>query len=249
MVANFLKGKMKMYKVYKLASIPFGVYFNGEYTLKKNKEYETTDSPFFDIKIAPADIELEKIEYEKLNGEEFKYSVEYLEHTAIYRKFLDKAIEYGVVLFHGSCIEYNGRAYIYLAPSGTGKSTHTNLIKQVYGSAINYINDDKPLIKVEGNECYVYGSPYNGKHNLSNNIKAPLGAICFLSRGKQNAIKRLDKSTSAIKLLSFTYRPKEENSSKLYFDVLESVITYPAYSLACDMSLDAPKLSLGTMSK
>ncbi len=249
MGASFLKGKEKMYKKYKLADIPFGVNFNGEYTLKKNKDYETNDEPLFCLTVEKDDIELEKEEYKKLNGEEFKYSNDYLEHTAIYRKFVEKAVEHGVVLFHGSAIEYKGRAYLFVAPSGTGKSTHTKLAKEVFKNEVRYINDDKPLIRVEKDGCFVYGSPYDGKHFLSNNVKTKLGAICLLSRGENNQIERLDKTLSLVKFLSFTYRPKNENASKLYFNHLEKILDYPIYALRCNMEQDAPKLSLETMSK
>ena len=122
-----------MYKVYKFADIPFGVTFNGEYTLKKNAQYQTDEKPLFDITITNLDVELERQAYIKINNKEFNYKDDILEHTAIYRKFVENATDYGVVLFHGSSIEYKGRAYIFVAPSGTGKSTHVKLAKQVFG--------------------------------------------------------------------------------------------------------------------
>ena len=77
-----------MYKVYKFAEIPFGVNFNGDYTLKKNAEYETLDKPLFDISLNDGDIEFEKNAYEKINNEKFNHPSSILEHTAIYRKFV-----------------------------------------------------------------------------------------------------------------------------------------------------------------
>lgn len=246
---EFSKRKEKMYKVYKFADIPFGVTFYGEYTLKKNAEYETEEKPLFDVSVNKEDIELERETYIKINNEDFKHPESILEHTAIYRKFVEKAVEYGVVLFHGSAIEYKGRAYLFVAPSGTGKSTHVKLITEVFGTSVSYINDDKPLLKLENGEIFVCGTPYNGKHNLSNNVKVPLGAICVLTRGKENVIERLDKSVSALQFLKFSYMPKDENASKLYFEIIERVLEYPVYKLACNMQLDAPKLSINTMSK
>lgn len=238
-----------MYKTYKFASVPFGANFEFDYTLKKNKDYETSDAPLFTVSVNSDDIELERKLYLE-TGEVDNGKLEpLLEHTAIYRKFVEKAIDYGIVLFHGSAIEYKGRAYLFVAPSGTGKSTHTKLAKEVFKNEVRYINDDKPLISVEKDGCYVYGSPYDGKHKLSNNIKVKLGAICLLSRGENNQIKRLDKKASALKFLSFSYRPKDENTSKLYFNHLEKILDYPIYALRCNIKPDAPKLSLETMSK
>ncbi len=238
-----------MYKTYKFADIPFGANFEFDYTLKKNKDYETCETPLFTVSVNSDDIELERKLYLETGEVDNGNLAPLLEHTAIYRKFVENAIDYGVILFHGSSLEYKGKAYVFIAPSGTGKSTHVKLINKVFNGSVSYINDDKPLFKFENNEWFVYGSPYNGKHGLSNKVKVPLGAICVLNRGEKNKIQKLEKDKALIKLLTFSYRPKEIKASNKYLDLVASLLNYPAFTLDCNMELDAPKLSLTTMSK
>lgn len=44
-------------------------------------------------------------------------------------------------------LEIDGKAYMFSAPSGTGKSTHAKLWRDCFGDRVTMINDDKPLIK------------------------------------------------------------------------------------------------------
>ena len=49
---------------------------------------------------------------------------------------------------HGAVIRYKGKAYLFTAPSGTGKTTHIRQwLKKAEGTFV--VNGDKPLIKVE----------------------------------------------------------------------------------------------------
>lgn len=53
------------------------------------------------------------------------------------------------LLIHASTILNNGYGYAFIAKSGTGKSTHTQLwIKHIPGSEL--MNDDNPIVRVVG---------------------------------------------------------------------------------------------------
>lgn len=239
-----------MYKTYEFATVCVGVQFNGEYILKKCKGYETDKEPFFTLEITEKDVEYEKQLFIKERNGKCDFSYGYLEFIAFYRKFVEKAIDYGVVLFHGSAVAYKDRAYLYVAPSGTGKSTHVRIIKTAFNDEAEYINDDKPLFKQnEKGEWYVYGSPWDGKHRLSNNVSKKLGAICILERGEQNSITRLSDTEAVLGILLQSYRPTSEESSIKYFNLITSVLTYPVYRLKCNVSKEAGVLSITEMSK
>ena len=114
-----------------------------------------------------------------------KYKIEndeYLETLAVYRKIAEKMIDYDTILFHGSVIAVDGIGYLFTAKSGTGKSTHTRLWRELFGERAVMVNDDKPLIKVSENGIIVYGTPWDGKHRLSTNTFVPLKGICFMSK-------------------------------------------------------------------
>ncbi len=93
-------------------------------------------------------------------------------------------------LFHSSVVSYQGRAYMFLGHSGTGKSTHSSLwLKHIEGTEL--VNDDNPVVRIEGNEVRVYGSPWSGKTPCYRNVSYPVGAIVKLSQAPYNKIERL----------------------------------------------------------
>lgn len=98
----------------------------------------------------------------------------------------------GVVLFHSAVVCKDGRGYMFLGRSGTGKSTHARLwLKCVEGTQL--MNDDNPVVRVtDGGDVTVYGSPWSGKTPCYRNVSAPLGGIVLLSQAPYNRIKRLE---------------------------------------------------------
>ena len=92
----------------------------------------------------------------------------------------------GTVLFHAAVVSYEGRGYMFLGRSGTGKSTHARLwLKHIEGTAL--VNDDNPVVR----DGVVYGSPWSGKTPCYRNVSYPLGAIVLLSQTPYNKIRRL----------------------------------------------------------
>lgn len=94
-------------------------------------------------------------------------------------------------LFHSSVVSYQGRGYMFLGHSGTGKSTHSSLwLKYIEGTEL--VNDDNPVVRVsDDGEVRVYGSPWSGKTPCYRNVSYPVGAIVKLSQAPYNKIERL----------------------------------------------------------
>ena len=93
-------------------------------------------------------------------------------------------------LFHSSVVSNNGRAYMFLGKSGTGKSTHSSLwLKYIEGTRL--VNDDNPVVRIVDGEARVYGSPWSGKTPCYRNVDFPVGAIVQLKQAPYNAIRRL----------------------------------------------------------
>lgn len=95
------------------------------------------------------------------------------------------------VLFHAAVIGCEGRGYLFLGKSGTGKSTHARLwLKHIAGSEL--VNDDNPLVRIgEDGVVRVYGSPWSGKTPCYRNMDLPVGGFVQLSQAPHNAIRRL----------------------------------------------------------
>lgn len=93
-------------------------------------------------------------------------------------------------LFHSSVVSYQGKAYMFLGTSGTGKSTHSSLwLKYIEGTEL--VNDDNPVVRIIDGVARVYGSPWSGKTPCYRNVVYPVGGIVKLDQAPYNEIKRL----------------------------------------------------------
>ena len=87
---------------------------------------------------------------------------------------------------HAAVVSCGGKGYLFLGPSGTGKSTHAQLwIKHIGGTEL--VNDDNPVVR----DGVVYGSPWSGKTPCYRNVSYPIGGIVRLSQAPYNKIRRL----------------------------------------------------------
>lgn len=214
--------------------------------------YISDDTPDFAVQITQSDIDYER---EKSRREDIKegipirnFSDEYLETLAVYRKIADKMLESDTILFHGSVIAIDGIGYLFTAKSGTGKSTHTRLWRELFGERAVMVNDDKPLIKVSENGIMEYGTPWNGKHRLSTNISVPLKAVCVLERSEENHIEKVTADSVYHMLVQQVYRP--QNPQKLLKTLqLIDILSENAglYRLGCNMDISAAELAYNAM--
>ncbi len=197
----------------------------------------------------PADItvctDMSDIQRERSHTDN-EYTDEYLETLAVYRKIAEVMPFYDTFLFHGSCIAVDDRAYIFTAPSGTGKSTHTRLWRELLGERAVMVNDDKPLIRVCDDGTFVYGTPWDGKHHLSSNISVRLRAVCLLERNAENRISRITPSEAIPILIQQSFRPSDPAALARTLTLIERMgIT--CFRLGCNMDISAAELSYNTM--
>ena len=73
----------------------------------------------------------------------------FLENNALHILIADKFLEYNILMLHGSALSMHDEGIIFTAKSGTGKSTHARLWREAFGSKVQMINDDKPMINVD----------------------------------------------------------------------------------------------------
>lgn len=90
-------------------------------------------------------------------------TLEQCEYIFAGSEFYRKLINLGGFMLHASAIVVDNKAYLFSAPSGTGKSTHTKLWQECFGDKAIIINDDKPAIRIEEGKCFAYGTPFSGK--------------------------------------------------------------------------------------
>ena len=212
------------------------------------RDYLCEGTPEFSVTISPEDITFEREKSAKedlLEGIPVRqFPDEYLETLAGYRKICAKLLERETLLFHGSAIAVDSEAYLFTAKSGTGKSTHTALWRQVFGDRAVMINDDKPLLKLTSDGVLVCGTPWNGKHGLGCNKMVPLKAICILERAKQNTIAPVDAAEALPMLLQQSFRTGTPNGTVLLFDILDKLTKrIQMYRLGCNMDPQAAVIS------
>lgn len=165
----------------------------------------------------------------------------FLERAVLQRKAAEHLRPFGIFLFHGSTVAVDGKAYLFTAPCGTGKSTHTRLWRQVFGSRAVMVNDDKPFLALTDTGVTAWGTPWSGKHGLDTNCSAPLAGVCILERGLENKIFPL---TSA-QALPFLQTQAEPEDGPLVDRLAKTV---PLWRMCCNKQPEAAQIAYQAMS-
>ena len=206
------------------------------------EEYETDGEADFEIGITEEDIRAERREVQ------MEITDDWLEISAVYRKIAEIMPTYDTLMIHGSAISVDGEGYLFIAKSGTGKSTHTRLWREKFGFRAVMVNDDKPLVKITDKGARVYGTPYSGKEGLNTNISVPLKAICILERSERNRIERISFSEAFPMLIQQTYHPKNREMFSRTFSLLDRLRERVRfYRLHCNKGLEAAEISYKAM--
>lgn len=191
------------------------------------------DDVYAELEKSRLEAEVEGIPFVKLSAYDY-------EQSALYRKVAEKLLEYDTLLFHGSAISVDGEAYLFTAASGTGKSTHTSLWRQVFGERAVMVNDDKPLLRMQDGKVYVCGTPWNGKHNLGTKITVPLKGLCILERALENHIQPVTLPEVLPLLMQQSFRPRNPASVHYVLELLSKLSKNTGlYRLGCNMDPEA----------
>ena len=157
-------------------------------------------------------------------------------------RFAHRIMEFDAFQLHSSAVMLDGKAYLFSAPSGTGKSTHTEKWCRLFGAVL--LNDDKPVIRCQQGTWIAYGTPWSGKHDLSVPTGVPLGAIAFLQRGEENAIRRIEPNEAVIHMISQAPRYLNAEQMTLQLDLLDRLLQkIPVFLLTCRNDDEAALLS------
>lgn len=145
-------------------------------------------------------------------------------------------------LVHSSTIIWNQKGIVFSAPSGTGKTTHTNLWKQMY--RVRILDGDVTACRIIDGVPRVYGLPWCGTSGEFINESVPLGAIVFLQQDKKNRIEKLNTQEAFIRLAARCYLQLwNEKMTNLHLDNIQSVIEKTdCYLLNCLPDFNAVEL-------
>lgn len=202
--------------------------------LSKFQLFDEKNLKIPDFLLSVSDEKITNVHLNMVEGTKIGQTEEFLYSVAFNRKI----VSYGGIFIHSSAIIYKSKAYLFAAPSGVGKSTHTKLWKQIFGDDVQYINDDKPVIRQINGKWIAFGTPFDGGSGIANNISAPLGGIIFLERSEQNSIKKLEKTSEILKFLYFsTVRCLNDDKAEQMLKNFENLINSARfYLLRCNQT-------------
>lgn len=147
--------------------------------------------------------------------------------------------------FHASCVIKEGKAILFHAPSGTGKSTHSLQWMKAFPDT-ELLNDDHPIVRIwPDGRVIAYGSPWSGKTPCYKNLSAPVAAFVRINRAKENKIHRLRPVEAYASLMpSCTSKVKwNPEITEAQHQTLEKIISsVPCYQLDCLPNEDAARV-------
>lgn len=222
----------------------------GEYC----KPFFTERNPDFCVQIRAEDLLFQQMLLEREAVEEGlkirKFTDPFLERATIQRRVADFLLGRNTLMMHGSTVSVDGVAYLFTAPCGTGKSTHTRLWRELFSERAMMVNDDNAFLRMTSSGVLVYGSPWSGKHGLASNVCVPLNGICLLHRGSENRICRVDAERLRDTLRQQVYTPVDaslEERTGLLIDTLSKAV--PLWEMYCNKEMDAAMVAYSAMSR
>ena len=149
---------------------------------------------------------------------------------------------------HSSALLFDGKAYLFSANSGVGKSTHTKKWIERFGDRAVIINDDKPSFRFIDGKCIIYGTPFAGGTDVQKNISAELGALVFIERSEENFLEKIPVSKAIALLLEQSPRRANESIGARQLEMYSMLLSsYPAYLLKCNLDDSAVDAALGIL--
>lgn len=229
-----------MIRYYKIANLIVAMDSFGR-TIEQAEPYRCEPDEKVDITIHS--------DWEALKKTQPHLSMEDCEYMCTGGNFYRQLLSYDGLLLHASAVVVDGKAYLFSAPCGTGKSTHTKLWMKVFGDKAVMLNDDKPALRLEDGVWYAYGTPWSGKHDMSTNMRAEVAGIAMIERAATNSIQRFSGSQAIFAVMEQTARPGApamrmkllENLDKLLLDI-------PVWKLHCNMEPEAAIVAYEAMS-
>lgn len=203
--------------------------------------YDGEEEPEFSIEVLP-----DEIDYLVKNGVDITPAI--AENMVLCNKFNRRLMRFYGSYIHSSAMLFDGKVYLFSAPSGTGKSTHTKKWLARFGDRVRIINDDKPSFRLIDGRCIVYGTPFAGGTDVQENTSAELGGLVFVERSETNSLEKIPPSKSISLLISQSPGRPNEKVGERQLEMFSQLLTrYPAYLLRCNLDDSAVDSALGIL--
>ena len=224
--------------IYEIANLKVEMDPKYERLMRQSESYRSSGEPVMVVKPNP---------YDEARVVMKRPSEEEREYICCSAAFCQQIVEHGRFFLHASAVVVEGEAYLFSAPSGTGKSTHTALWRKLFPQSY-ILNDDKPVIWPTEEGITAWGTPFSGKSDLQVNRGVPLRGICFLKQAEENRIGPLSGAGALAMLLNNTWRPGSSRSMERLLDMVEQVMAeIPLYEMACTQEPQAARMACAVM--
>lgn len=150
-----------------------------------------------------------------------------------------RLLKEGTLTLHAACVEQDGKAFIFSAASGTGKSTRA--IHWVESLGASWISGDRPCIDVTGG--MVISGPWDGKERIFCPKQVPLGYLCEVRRAPFTRVRRLTERQAFDFLIGQLFVPMWDTElAAIAMALLRRLIRKKGvFRLFCDQTLQAAK--------
>ena len=116
----------------------------------------------------------------------------YIEYILCAFYCCDELLRRQCCIFHGAAFLWRGKAFLFTARSGGGKTTQLINWLLMCGEEIEILNGDKPVLRSEGGTITVNPSPWKGKERFGNDmLTARLAGIIYLEQADEDSVRRL----------------------------------------------------------
>ena len=150
----------------------------------------------------------------------------------------------GTLEMHASTVVNAGKAYLFLAKSGTGKSTHSQMwLRAIPGTHL--MNDDNPVVRTFADgRVIAYGTPWSGKTPCYRNESFPVGAFVRIERAPYNRLDKLSIVESYASLYSSCsgFKADRAMGDGLHAALSAAIQGAPSFAMHCLPDEDAARV-------
>lgn len=156
-----------------------------------------------------------------------------IEHIWAAVDFPYQLLQHEILTVHSAVIYVKDEAILFLAPSGTGKSTQARLWSETRGA--KQLNGDKSGIIIKENKVLACGLPFSGTSGICTNYCLPIRAIVIVSQAKENTVIPLKGIQAVVAVMKNCFGHSNVlGCSEKILKILDKVLCQvKVYSLAC----------------
>ncbi len=227
-----------------IGGISVGIDNKYEYISSLAQDYLTDAEPSFTVRVGKDEIDKER------SISMIEAPDAYFEAIVAYRHIAEILPTMDAFVFHGSVLNLCGKAYIFTAKSGVGKTTHTRLWLSEFKDECHVLNGDKPVIRYKDGAFYACGTPWRGKEMYGVHQTAPIAGIAFLERGAENRAFGISTGDALSFLISQVYKPKERLAVVKTMSLMDKLLKeLPLVRLECNMNPEAAHVARAALER